>query len=230
MKKKMGPLPVWAWGLIFGVAVYYFYERSKASSTTSAASTTGILDPNAIDPATGLTYGQEESAALNANATTAATGALGSTGTTTGTDFATQLQTTEGLLSFIQGIDPNFGTGLNAANAAAAAAPAPLVSSTPPPTTPTAHAAVPSPNQALADALQARLYTPSGLPNAGGFITALLGKGFKFASGGTSAGTLVKGSQKFFIFQQGGQTHIREALPRTTPAPVAKAKQPASKK
>ena len=70
LKKKIGPLPVWAWGLILGVVGYFAYERYSAGSSSSSgtASTTGILDPNAVDPNTGLTYGQEEAAAENANA------------------------------------------------------------------------------------------------------------------------------------------------------------------
>lgn len=61
LTKKMGPLPVWAWGLILGIAGYLVY-RHMASSSTSSSPTT--QDPNAVDPNTGLTYGQEESAAL----------------------------------------------------------------------------------------------------------------------------------------------------------------------
>jgi hypothetical protein len=64
MKKKLGPLPVWAWGLIIGVGglVYYYYS-SGSTTAASTDSTTGILDPNAVDPNTGLTYGEEEAAA-----------------------------------------------------------------------------------------------------------------------------------------------------------------------
>jgi hypothetical protein len=71
LKKKVGPLPVWAWGIIFGVVGYYVYSRNRGSSTGSASANTvtpAVLDPNAIDPNTGLTYGAEEGAALNANA------------------------------------------------------------------------------------------------------------------------------------------------------------------
>jgi len=69
LTRKVGPLPVWAWGAILGLVGYYVYSRYKSSSTTSASgSTAGVLDPNAVDPNTGFTYGEEESAALNANA------------------------------------------------------------------------------------------------------------------------------------------------------------------
>jgi len=68
LTRKVGPLPVWAWGAILGLVGYYVYSRYKSSSTTSASgSTAGVLDPNAVDPNTGFTYGEEESAALNAN-------------------------------------------------------------------------------------------------------------------------------------------------------------------
>lgn len=79
LKKKIGPLPVWAWGLILGVVGYFAYERYSASSSSSSgtASTTGILDPNAVDPNTGLTYGEEEQAALNNNAEAASGGGTG---------------------------------------------------------------------------------------------------------------------------------------------------------
>lgn len=54
-KKKLGPLPLWAWVLIVGVAGgLIWYEHDK--SGTTASSTTGS---NSVDPATGLTYAQE---------------------------------------------------------------------------------------------------------------------------------------------------------------------------
>ena len=91
LSKKMGPLPVWAWGLIFGVVGYYLYERhlSSSASNTSTASTAQVLDPNAIDPNTGLTYGQEEDAALNANAAQLA-GSGGSGTSPTDSSLSTQ--------------------------------------------------------------------------------------------------------------------------------------------
>jgi len=59
--RKMGPLPVWAWGILGGVAVYFLYTRYKNSSANSAVNSplATTLDPNTVDPTTGMTYGQE---------------------------------------------------------------------------------------------------------------------------------------------------------------------------
>ena len=61
LTRKIGPLPAWAWGIVGGIAVYFLYTRYKSSSTNAAATSpvATALDPNAVDPATGLTYGQE---------------------------------------------------------------------------------------------------------------------------------------------------------------------------
>lgn len=78
MNKKIGPLPMWAWAVIAGVGgllLYRYYQNANAgSSSGSGINTTGILDPNAVDPNTGITYGEEEAAALNGQAANAATG------------------------------------------------------------------------------------------------------------------------------------------------------------
>jgi len=50
-------------GVIALAVLLVFYLRSQSASSTTA--TTGV-DPNAVDPATGLTYGQEQQAALAA--------------------------------------------------------------------------------------------------------------------------------------------------------------------
>lgn len=55
-KRKIGPLPMWAWILIVGVAGgLLWYEHSKGSSTSTSTSSS-----NQIDPATGLSYAQEQ--------------------------------------------------------------------------------------------------------------------------------------------------------------------------
>lgn len=124
MTKKLGPLPIWAWGLIFGIGGYFLYERYvSGGSASSTSSTTGILDPNAVDPNTGLTYGEEESAAENANAASA--GGLGSGGGTVDTtpsesgltatgETGNEIQDLTGFLTALQGAGfqyaPN-GTG-----------------------------------------------------------------------------------------------------------------------
>lgn len=59
LKKKLGPLPVWAWILIAGTAIgLIWYEHSKNSSTSSST-TTPPTSANSVDPATGLTYVQK---------------------------------------------------------------------------------------------------------------------------------------------------------------------------
>lgn len=64
LKKKVGPLPAWGWIAAIALGAFIYY-RSKSSSaaTTSASDYPASLDPNAVDPATGLTYGQEQSSA-----------------------------------------------------------------------------------------------------------------------------------------------------------------------
>ena len=95
LTKKLGPLPVWAWGILGGVAVYFLYTRYKHSSGSSATATgpvASVLDPNAIDPATGLTYGSELSGSYPSQGSLGATGAsvaLPSGGTVSLGDLAT---------------------------------------------------------------------------------------------------------------------------------------------
>ncbi|HET7047871.1 MAG TPA: hypothetical protein VFI54_06325 [Solirubrobacteraceae bacterium] len=101
LNKKMGPLPVWAWGLILGTLGYFLYERSKnaAASTSSTNSPTAtVLDPNQLDPNTGLTYGQEEGAALSGTFPTS--GSLGSSTDTSGASGIDQFDSD--LASFLQ--------------------------------------------------------------------------------------------------------------------------------
>jgi hypothetical protein len=69
------------------VVAYIIYRRSQSGSSSSSGSsgttTSPGVDPNAVDPATGLTYGEEE--ALAQQDTGAATGGAGSGGSTGGT-------------------------------------------------------------------------------------------------------------------------------------------------
>jgi len=67
MTRKYAGLPLWAWGILGAAAIYLWYRYTQSGSTTSPPAntpTSQVLDPNAIDPNTGLTYGQEEQAAL----------------------------------------------------------------------------------------------------------------------------------------------------------------------
>lgn len=227
LTKKLGPLPVWAWGLILGVGGYIVYARSRASSTSTSSGTLGVLDPNAVDPNTGLTYGQEEDAALNANAS-AAGGPLAGGGTTSDSggqstvppvdefgDFLTFL----GELNQIQQALPGTGitTGTTASpTTATAAASAPVTASNPPTVTATAHA---SPVQ-VADANQSTAVL--------GQINSLLTSGFKKVAGTTQQGGLAQtgtyvytppkgaslktGPTKYFVYgTQATGLHIRAA-------------------
>lgn len=225
LTKKLGPLPVWAWGLILGVGGYIVYARSRASSTSTSSGTLGVLDPNAVDPNTGLTYGQEEDAALNANAS-AAGGPLAGGGTTTDSsgqstvppvdefgDFLTFL----GELNQIQQALP--GTGITTppnAPGAGAPTPAPVTGGHTPTVTATTHA---SPVQvAQANGNGAIL----------GQINSLLTSGFKKVGGTTQQGGLPQtgtyvytppkgasiktGPTKYFVYgTQATGLHIRAA-------------------
>jgi hypothetical protein len=140
LKKKIGPLPVWAWGVILGVGAYFLYERYRAGSAASSSSdgTTGILDPNAVDPNTGLTYGAEEADALNANASQLA-GSGGSalpdesglTGSTPGTDEIGDLID---LLGALNGAGFTYNPNAVTSDATTAAANSPAVQGSSPPT------------------------------------------------------------------------------------------------
>lgn len=57
LKKKIGPLPLWAWVLIVGTTVgLLWYEHSKNASSSSSTTSSS----SSVDPATGLTYAQEQ--------------------------------------------------------------------------------------------------------------------------------------------------------------------------
>jgi len=59
LKKKIGPLPMWAWVLIVGGGIGVLWYMSSKSSSSSSSSATGT---NAVDPNNplGLTYAQEQ--------------------------------------------------------------------------------------------------------------------------------------------------------------------------
>ncbi|HET9721123.1 MAG TPA: hypothetical protein VFP55_13665 [Solirubrobacteraceae bacterium] len=96
MKKKLGPLPTWAWIVIVGgtIAIYIVRKRSSASSTSANANSVDPSSPMGltyaqeqqdqaagIDPATGQTYAAEQLAATSGTAGTGGGGgALSSSG------------------------------------------------------------------------------------------------------------------------------------------------------
>ena len=99
LKKKLGPLPVWGWALLGagGLGLVY-YLRSKSSSSTTAG-TTSTVDPNTIDPSTGIPWSQEAQANA-ANIGAGSAGSAANTPVTGGTDLtgiATGLTSTDQL-------------------------------------------------------------------------------------------------------------------------------------
>lgn len=80
-KLKRNPKALAAIGVLLLVA--FLYLRSRSSSSTTTSSTTSGVDPNAIDPATGLTYGEEQQAALDAQSSGSSSGSLGTSPATT---------------------------------------------------------------------------------------------------------------------------------------------------
>lgn len=106
LTKKYGPLPGWAWLAALAIGVYFYHRNAVNSSNTP----TGSSDPNAVDPSTGLTYGQE-AAGVPAFGTGAASD-LGSTGgsgqitptvTADGSPTGTPTDLTGGFLDQLQG-------------------------------------------------------------------------------------------------------------------------------
>jgi hypothetical protein len=210
MKKKKAGLPLWAWGVI-GVAAIYFwyrYQQSGSSSTTAANTPTGsVLDPNAVDPNTGLTYGQEESAALGAGAAANAPGAGGSSnGTDTTNPPDTFDQQLGNLLSLV--------SAFNLVPAGSqAAAPAPVQAASPPTVAPQVNTPQTSYTSGLAN------------QNAGvvGQINSLLSSGYHKIAGTTQqgglaqTGTYVKGSTKYFVW---GTPTTGLSIRKAAPAPT----------
>lgn len=77
MKKKYGPLPLWAWVVVIGgtIGVYLLYKNGSSSSSTTANTTDAEL-------------AAEQAAEEAATGTTGTTGDTGSSGTTDSTDSA----------------------------------------------------------------------------------------------------------------------------------------------
>lgn len=111
LKKKLGPLPVWAWGGLgaagLGIA-YYLHSQSSSSATTSSST----VDPNTIDPSTGIPWSQEYQALQNSEGAGSGGGGTGSSGSsgidTTG--LATGTTTTDQLAQDLQAIQDEIST------------------------------------------------------------------------------------------------------------------------
>lgn len=87
-------------GVVALLLVAYLYLRSRSSSSTTSAG----VDPNAVDPATGLTYAEEQQAALNAQAG----------GSTSSTDGATTDSITTPSGESLSSALTDFGSSLSA--------------------------------------------------------------------------------------------------------------------
>lgn len=125
MKKKVGPLPMWAWIVIVGgtIGAYMLYRSNKSSSTTAAGANPNTVDPSSpvgatyaeeakdqalgIDPLTNQTYAQEQAASAAGDAGTSGGGGSsgsGSTGATESTDATSaELGIIESELAALQG-------------------------------------------------------------------------------------------------------------------------------
>lgn len=66
--RKIGPLPVWAWGVI-AAGAYWAYSKYKGTSSASSVSASGTSGgpaataPAGVDPQTGMSYAEEYGAA-----------------------------------------------------------------------------------------------------------------------------------------------------------------------
>jgi LysM repeat protein len=113
--QKVGPLPLWVWG-VAALGVWYYFQRQSSSSSaaTNAAATNQATDPagniGTIDPATGYVFGTpEDTAALASNNATDTTGTgTSSGGSTPGTTYATNNAWAEAAINYLVGlgIDP----------------------------------------------------------------------------------------------------------------------------
>jgi hypothetical protein len=107
LKKKLGPLPVWGWALLgAGTLGVVYYIRSKSSS----------VDPNTIDPSTGIPWSQEAAA----NAANIGAGSSGSAANTPAptpdlSGIATGLTSTDQLDAELQVIQQELSAQSNGA-------------------------------------------------------------------------------------------------------------------
>jgi hypothetical protein len=84
-------------GVVVGIVAYAYYKRRQsnnaAAAATSTTDTSGV-DPNAIDPSTGVPYGQEAGYGSDYYQGSISNPYVSQTGTTTGTGTATGQYTT----------------------------------------------------------------------------------------------------------------------------------------
>jgi hypothetical protein len=78
-------------GVVAGIVGYAYYKRRKSAGNAAAS---GGVDPNAIDPSTGVPYGQEQGYGSNYYQGTIPNPYVSQTGTTSGSGSATGQYTT----------------------------------------------------------------------------------------------------------------------------------------
>lgn len=107
--RKLGPLPVWAWGVAVA-AVYLLVVKRKGAAGTVGGSTDPAGNSGAIDPATGYVYGSsQDTSALGAQSSAGSSGTVsGSGGSTIAGQYATNDQWQRAAINFLVGlgIDP----------------------------------------------------------------------------------------------------------------------------
>lgn len=81
-------------GVVVGIVAYAYYRRRQSANAAATAVTDGGVDPNAIDPSTGVPYGQEQGYGSDYYQGTISNPYVSQTGTTTGTGTAAGQYTT----------------------------------------------------------------------------------------------------------------------------------------
>lgn len=108
--RKLGPLPVWVWGV--GIAAVYVLviKRKGGASSTAGSATDPAGNTGAIDPATGYVYGtSQDTSALGAQSSTGSSGSVsGSGGSTIAGQYASNDAWGRAAINFLVGlgIDP----------------------------------------------------------------------------------------------------------------------------
>jgi len=63
LTRRLGPLPVWAWGLVAAAGLYLWQKYQGTRTPAVTAGSTAATAPAGVDPSTGETYAQEYGAA-----------------------------------------------------------------------------------------------------------------------------------------------------------------------
>ena len=112
LTKKLGPLPVWVWG-IAAVAIFWYLQKGKGTTAT-ATQTDPAGNTGTIDPATGYVYGSSEDQAALGSSTSTSTGSSDSSGSTTAGQYQDNDAWANAAINYLVSI----GVDATAANAA----------------------------------------------------------------------------------------------------------------